>query len=253
MSLAIITAVLNRANYIRIAMDSVLSQSFKQVEHLVIDGGSTDGTIEIVADAISDTAGNCNIISEPDGGVYDAINKGIQIATSDVVGLLHSDDVFAEPNTITKVMNVFEADPNVDIVYGDLVMFDQDLQKPIRYWRTGAFRNGRLQKGWMPPHPTLFVHRRVFEEYGLYDTSFRVSADYDFILRIFASGKLNAHYIPEVLVHMRTGGLSSQRYLSIMKEDYRAIKKNGVGGVFTLALKYLRVFKHYFNAYGIRS
>src|SRR5690606_19098147 len=128
-----------------------------------------------------------------------AINKGIRISTSDVLGLLHSDDVFASPMIIKKVMDAFQSDPSVDIVYGDLVIYDSKLQKAIRYWKSGEFREGALLKGWMPPHPTLFVRRSVFENYGLYDTSFRVSADYDFVLRIFKDGALKARYIPEVL------------------------------------------------------
>jgi glycosyltransferase involved in cell wall biosynthesis len=252
-AISIITAVRNRADTIGGAVLSIRTQGYESIEHIIIDGASSDGTVDQILSITENNNHSCVIVSEPDNGVYDAINKGIRISTSDVIGLLHSDDVFAEPNTITKVMNVFEADPNVDIVYGDLLIIDHDLQKPIRYWKTGEFHIGKLQKGWMPPHPTLFLRKRVFDEYGMYDTSFRVSADYDFTLRIFKSGTLNTHYIPEVMVHMRSGGLSSQNYLSIIKEDYRAVKKNDIGGVFTLACKYTRVLLQYFGAYRARS
>jgi glycosyltransferase involved in cell wall biosynthesis len=248
-AITIITAVFNRANTVRATMESVERQSYTPIEHVIIDGASTDGSQQIVAAVHVDDLILRVIVSEPDNGVYDAINKGIRMSTSDVIGLLHSDDVFAAPTTIAKVMNVFERDPTIDIVYGDLVIFDRDLQKPIRYWRTGDFGIGALHKGWMPPHTTLFVRRTVFEKHGLYDTSFRVSADYDFILRIFKSGKLNIHYIPEVLVHMRSGGLSSSKYWQIIKEDYRALKINQVGGVMTLACKYLRSTAQLFRKY----
>lgn len=248
-SIAIITAVKNRASTIGDAFESLASQSYLPTEYAVIDGESIDGTLDRVKELFRGNRIKGWFVSEPDNGVYDAINKGIRMSTSDVIGLLHSDDVFAAPTTVGKVMEVFENDPTVDIVYGDLVIFDRDLQNPIRYWRTGEFVNGALQWGWMPPHPTLFLRRSVFDRYGLYDTSYRISADYDFILRIFKDGILKAHYIPEVLVHMRSGGLSSTMYWNIIREDYRALRKNDLGGVGTLICKYGRSTAQLFRKY----
>ncbi len=248
-SIAIITVVKNRTSTIGDAFESLASQINLPTEYAVIDGESIDGTLDRVKQLFHGNRIKGWFVSEPDDGVYDAINKGIRMSTSDVIGLLHSDDVFAAPTTIGKVMEVFENDPTVDIVYGDLVIFDRDLQKPIRYWRTGQFVNGALEKGWMPPHPTLFLRRSVFERYGRYDISFQISADYDFILRIFKDGNLKAHYIPEVLVHMRSGGMSSKRYWSIIREDYRAIKKNNIGGFGTLMCKYGRSAAQLFRKY----
>ena len=232
------------------AIESVQNQTFPNVEHIVIDGKSTDGTVELL-EMHSDT--NIVVVSEQDSGVYEALNKGIKLTSSDIVGHIHSDDTFANANVLVKVMDHFNGDPTIDVVYGDVLILNASMTRPIRYWRSGSFNTKKLSIGWIPPHTTLFVRRSVFEVYGLYDPTFQVSGDYDFMLRILKSGNLNIRYIPEVLVHMRTGGLSSQRYLSIMKEDYRALKKNSVGGVFTLTLKYLRVFKQYFNAYRLRS
>lgn len=248
-TISIITALYNRVNTIQETLESVSSQTHPPDEYIIIDGASTDGSQEVVENFSFDEKIKGITISESDCGVYDAINKGILISKSDVLGLLHSDDVFASSATIEKVMVTFSSDPALDIVYGDLVIFDRDLQKPIRYWKSGEFRVGCLRKGWMPPHPTLFVHKRVFEKYGLYDTSYKVSADYDFILRIFKNGDFKSHYIPDVLVHMRSGGLSSRHYWDIIKEDYKAIKQNGVGGVGTLLCKYIRSASQLYRKY----
>lgn len=245
MSISLVTAVRNRVNTIEDAVLSIRKQSYADIEHIVIDGNSNDGTLELLNNLNKTSHKTITVVSEPDGGVYDAINKGIKMCTSEVIGLLHSDDVFAGPETIELVMKHFEENPELDVVYGDLIIYDESLTKPTRYWKTGNYEIQFLQNGWMPPHPTLFVRSRVFEKYGLYDTTYKVSADYDFILRIFKSGELICKYIPKVLVHMRGGGLSSRNYWHIMKEDYRAILKNGVGGVGTLLYKYARSASQY--------
>lgn len=250
MSISLVTAVRNRVNTIEDAVMSIRLQSYASIEHIIIDGESDDGTLELLNGLNTGAGSGFVVVSESDNGVYDAINKGIRMCTSDVIGLLHSDDVLAGPETIELVMKHFEEQPELDVVYGDLIIYDESLTKPKRYWKTGNYEKGFLQKGWMPPHPTLFVRSRVFEKYGLYDTSYRVSADYDFILRIFKSDVLIGKYIPEVLVHMRGGGLSSKNYWHIVKEDYRAIRKNGVGGVGTLLHKYARSASQYFRKHG---
>lgn len=237
MRISVVTAVFNRVGTIANAMKSVQSQSYPQVEHIVQDGGSKDGTLnEVVRLATEST----HLISERDSGIYDAINRGIQRATGDVIGLMHSDDFFANVGVLAKVANVF-ADPTIDGVYGDLQYVSaNDPKRVIRHWRSGTYNPFLLKRGWMPPHPTLYLRRHVFERLGFYDTSFSISADYDAMLRYLVKGQITLAYIPEVLVKMRLGGESNrslERILRKSREDLRALRKNGVGGIGTLAAK----------------
>jgi len=235
--IAVITAVFNRAATVGQAIDSVLAQTHRDIELLVQDGGSTDGTLDIVR-RIEDP--RLSVVSAADGGIYDALNRGIARATGDVVGLMHSDDFFAAPDVLSKVAQAFE-DRRVDGVYGDLTYVSaQDPARVIRYWRSGAYSPDKLRRGWMPPHPTLYLRREVFETHGPYDTSFRIAADYDAMLRYLSRGGLRLAYIPEVLVSMRVGGESNRslgRMIQKSREDYRAICKNRVGGIGTLMSK----------------
>lgn len=237
MKISVVTAVLNRAHTIGGAIASVQSQSYSDVEHLIQDGVSSDGTMEIVCQA----AGACAaIVSEKDRGIYDAINRGIARATGDVIGLMHSDDFFASNDVLAKVAGEF-TDPSVQGVYGDLqYVAADDPERVVRHWRSGHFTSSKLKQGWMPPHPTLYLRRDVFNAFGVYDTSFSIAADYDAMLRYLAIGKIKLTYIPEVLVKMRLGGESNRslkRILRKSREDLRAIRKNGVGGIGTLAAK----------------
>lgn len=201
------------------------------------DGGSTDGTLDILSGYSAET------ISAPDEGIYDAINKGISRATGDIVGLLHSDDFFASETVLCEVARAFE-DPSVDGVYGDLQYVSaQNRSRVIRHWISGSYSPERLKYGWMPPHPTLYLRREVYERWGHYDTSFRIAADYDAMLRWMTAGQVNLFYLPQVLVKMRAGGASNRSLAQILlksREDLRAIRGNGVGGVPTLACKNLR-------------
>ena len=220
-------------------MDSLQRQTYPLREHLVQDGGSTDGTLDIIrARADADT----RLETARDGGIYDALNRGIARATGDVVGLLHSDDLFAHEGVLSRVAAAF-ADPSVDGVYGDLEYVAQDdPARVIRYWRSGAYRPERLRRGWMPPHPTLFLRREVFARHGAYDTDFRIAADYEAILRWLTRADLRLAYIPEVLVRMRIGGESNRslgRILRKSREDLRAIRRHGLGGIGVLAAKNL--------------
>lgn len=239
MRISIITAVYNRFDSIVQAVSGVQSQTYRNREHVVIDGASTDGTLALLQSVLDDRS---ILVSEPDCGIYDALNKGLERATGDVIGIMHSDDFYADEFVLSDVAEAF-ADPAVDGVYGDLEYVDKvDTGKVIRYWRSGEYRPELLAKGWMPPHPALFVRRRVIERWGGYDTSFRIAADYDAILRYFGQGGLSALYIPRVLVKMRVGGESNRSLSKIVlksREDYRALKKNGVGGLGTLAWKNL--------------
>ncbi len=239
-SISIITAVFNRASTIAGALESVQQQTYAPIEHLVIDGGSSDGTLAVV-EGCKDP--RIHMTSEPDHGIYDALNKGIRAARGEVIGLVHSDDWLAHERVLEVIARAFE-DPAIDGVYGDLEYVSaSNPARVIRYWKSGAYHPGRLKQGWMPPHPTLYLRREVFERYGLYDTGFQISADYDAILRYLARGRINLAYIPEVLVKMRVGGESNRsigRIFQKSQEDLRALRRNGVGDLGALAAKNLR-------------
>ncbi|MEM9249546.1 MAG: glycosyltransferase family 2 protein [Pseudomonadota bacterium] len=227
MLVSIVTAVWNRAATIGQSMASVRAQSYPQIEHILQDGGSTDGTLEVIA-AQSDT--RTELASAPDSGLYDALNKGIARATGDVIGLVHSDDYLAAPDVLARVARVFE-DPQVDAVYGDLDYITPQGDRLVRSWRSGPFERSSLWRGWMPPHPTLYLRRRVLAAHGTFDTSFRISADYDAVLRYFSQPGFRAVHIPSVFVRMRVGGASNAslgRVLVKSREDYRALRKNRI-------------------------
>ena len=235
----IITAVYNREATVAQAIASVAAQGYRDVEHLVINGASNDGTL---AEVNRLAHPGMRVISEPDRGIYDALNKGIRHATGEVVGLMHSDDFFAHDHVLEIVADAFDR-TGADAVYGDLdyVAFE-DTSRVIRRWRSCAFAPHLLAKGWMPPHPTLFVRRDAIERLGLYNTDYQIAADYEAILRWFGKGGLSLTYVPEVLVKMRVGGESNRslgRILRKSREDYRALRSSGVGGVRALAWKNL--------------
>ena len=246
LSVSIITVVYNRANVVKYALDSVSSQSY-EIEHIVIDGGSDDGTLDI----ISKSAGpNTKIVSEPDEGIYDALNKGISMANGDVIGVLHSDDYFADPTVVEEVMSKFSRH-DFDMVYGDLnYVTNDEKEKVVRHWRAGKFTVRKLGFGWMPPHPTLFVRRSVIERHGKYDCSFKIGADFDAMLRWFAIKELRVGYLPRVLVNMRVGGASNgsaKKNINKFFEDYRIYKKNKIGGVYSVILKKIRKLGQFFH------
>ena len=168
------------------------------------------------------------LVSEPDRGIYDALNKGIKLATGDVIGLLHSDDIYFDENVLAKVAKLFD-EKEVDSVYGDLIYVDEeDTSKVFRYWKAGEFNEKSICKGWMPPHPAFFVRKNIYDLYGLYDTTLKIASDYDLILRFLGKHKISTAYLPEVLVKMRWGGKSNRSLKNIIKksyEDYRALKK----------------------------
>ena len=204
--ISVITAVFNRAATLGDSLRSVHSQRWPDVEHIVIDGGSTDGGLAILDQHKSRIA---RIVSEPDGGLYDALNKGIRHASGDVIGFMHADDEFATPHALAHVAAAFE-DPDVGAVYGDLVYVKKnDVSRVVRYWRAGQYQRTQLTQGWMPPHPTFYVRREVYSRFGGFDTRYRIAADYENMLRILWRGRIKAAYIPEVLVRMRVGGMSN--------------------------------------------
>lgn len=239
MKISIITAVYNRDRWIAHAVGSVQGQTYTDVQHVVIDGASTDGTRNILEQIRTPET---ILVSEPDEGIYDALNKGLRIATGDAVGVMHSDDFYADRNVLADVAQAFE-DSGADAVYGDLEYVSADnTSRVIRHWNAGEYSRSKLSRGWMPPHPTLFIRRGIVERLGGYDTSYRVAADYDAMLRYFVKGDMSATYIPRVLVKMRVGGESNRSLRKILqksREDYLALRKNGVGGLATLAGKNL--------------
>ena len=244
MKISIITITFNSAKTIRRALESVQSQTYKDIEHVVVDGASTDGTRQIIESYAAEHK-NVRWISEPDEGIYNAINKGIAMATGDVIGFLHSDDVFYSPDSIGQIADAF-ADADTDVAYGDLQYCHDG--KVVRRWKSNDFHPRALKYGWMPPHPTVYVRKEVYAQVGKYDEWFRISADYDMMLRIFTAG-YKTHYIPEVLVSMETGGASNKNTrarLSKTQEDYIVLKKNHVGaGYLTVAFKQLRKVKQF--------
>jgi len=237
MKISVVTAVFNARDTVEDTIQSVLDQTHHDIELVVIDGGSTDGTVEILK-GYKDKLDV--FVSEPDAGIYDALNKGIARATGDVVGFLHADDLYADSGVLSRVAAAFD-DAIVDAVYGDLVYVSKSQpDRVIRYWQAGGFSAKKLKHGWMPPHPTFYVRKTVYETLGVFDTSFRIAADYDCILRFLGNNRIHCGYIPDVLVKMRIGGASNRSLGNIMlksKEDYSALKRNGVGGLWALVWK----------------
>jgi len=245
MKISIVTAVYNREHTIGDTILSIQSQNYQNVEHVIQDGGSTDGTLQIIS---ANESAMAHLVSECDSGIYDAINKGIYRTSGDVIGLMHSDDFFAHEKVLEKVAIEFQ-DPSVDGVYGDLQYVSAvNTRKVIRHWQSGNYNRRLLRRGWMPPHPTLYLRRRIFEEWGYYDTSFKVSADYEAMLRYLWKANIKLAYVPEVMVKMRVGG-ESNRSLKLLfqktREDYKALRRNGVGGFFALFEKNIRKLKQF--------
>ena len=217
----------NNAKTIKDAINSVLNQSYKDVEYIVIDGASTEGTIEIV----QSYGDKIKFISEKDNGLYDAMNKGIRMATGDVVGILNSDDFYASDKILQIVADEF-LKGNIDSVYANLEYIDaNDPKRVIRYWRSKKYQEGLFRSGWHPAHPTFFVKKEIYEKYGVFDLSFKIAADYELMLRFFEKCKITSSYVDEVFVKMRIGGESNRSIKNIIKanmESYKAWKANGL-------------------------
>ncbi len=240
LKVSIITCVFNRESTILDSICSVESQTYPLIEHILIDGASTDATLEIIKNHLNP---KMKFVSEPDFGIYDAINKGILKSTGDVVGLLHSDDIYASHSVIAEVAREF-SNPELDVVYGDAAFFRHgNAEKIHRHYRSDRFSPQMLSSGWMPAHTALFVRRRVFEKYGLYKTSYKIAADMDFVARIFKLGNIKSKYISKVLVNMRTGGVSTgglKNTILLNREVLRALRENGIKtNIFKVLSKYL--------------
>ena len=244
MKISIITITYNSAATLQHALDSVLSQTYPDIEHVLVDGASKDGTRELIEKYAREHA-NVRWVSEKDGGIYNAINKGIRMATGDIIGFLHSDDQLYSADSIEQVAEAFESS-HAGVVYGDLQYCKGG--RVVRRWKSNAFSPRSLKFGWMPPHPTVYVRREVYQQVGEYDEWFSIAADYDMMLRIFKTG-YRTHYIPSVLVSMETGGASNRSTrarLSKTQEDCIALRKNHVGaGFLTVACKQLRKIRQF--------
>lgn len=245
--ISIITTVFNNRENIEDCIQSVLSQTYPNVEYIIVDGNSTDGTVDVIR-SFAHKIGKW--VSEPDKGIYDALNKGIGMATGDVVGILHSDDLFGNPMVLEHVARLFDA-TGCDAVYGDLVYVSKtNSEKVIRYWKSAPFDVKRFKQGWMPAHPTLFLKKKVYDTYGLFDLRFKIAADYELILRTIASGKLECAYLPEIITRMRLGGASNKSIRNILKkscEDYKALRQNHTGGYITLVKKNFSKIGQFFH------
>ena len=203
--LSIITATYNAADTLDACMESVRVQSV-DVEHILIDAGSTDATLDIAESYKSDLT---KLVSEVDNGIYDAMNKGIKMASGEVIGILNADDFYPSNDVLSRVEEVF-ADKNIDACYGDLIYVDsQDVNKVKRYWHAGVFERKKFYSGWMPPHPTFFVRASVYEKFGFFNLDLGSAADYEIMLRFLLKHLVNVAYLPMVMVHMRTGGVSN--------------------------------------------
>lgn len=228
MRISVVTVVLNAVETIAQTLDSVAAQSHEDVEHIVIDGRSTDGTRQIL-EARRAMLGA--LVSEADGGLYDAMNKGIALASGEVIGLLNGDDVYAGPDTLALVAAPFR-DPDVEACYGDLIYVRRDdPQRIVRYWTSREYRDGLFERGWLPAHPTFFVRRRVYGRHGHFDTRYRFQSDFELTLRFLAVHRIRSVYLPHVLVRMRMGGTTNRSLLNVLRgnlESYRAARRHGL-------------------------
>ncbi|MBR1799991.1 MAG: glycosyltransferase [Bacteroidaceae bacterium] len=229
--ISIITVAYNSAATLEDTILSVLSQTYPDIEYIVVDGGSTDGTAALLRRYESRFQGRLLWVSEKDNGIYDAMNKGFRMATGDVVGILNSDDYFTAPDVIARMAEAF-ADEAVDAVYGDIHFIrDGEPERCVRYYSSRRFSPGWLRFGFMPAHPSFYARRAVFERAGLYKTDYKIGSDYEMMVRLFCVHRIRARYLPMDFVTMRMGGLSTSGVhskLQLIKDDVRACRENGI-------------------------
>ncbi|PFG09251.1 glycosyltransferase family 2 protein [Marinobacter sp. LV10MA510-1] len=229
LKVSIITVCFNSESTIRDTLDSVRSQNYENIEHIIVDGGSSDRTMDIVTE-YREWLGP--VVSESDKGLYDAMNKGIGMASGDIIGILNSDDFYESTNVIEVAVAVFLSDPDLDILFGDVVFVNsEDLDTITRFYRAGHFRPWKLRFGWMPPHPATFVTKAVYEKHGKYRLDMKISADYEMFVRWLSKAKLKYIWVDRVIVRMRAGGVSTgglKSSLILNKEIVRACKENGL-------------------------
>lgn len=239
MKISVITVCFNNGLTIADTIHSIACQTYTDVEHIVVDGASTDTTLEVLGRLRCHLA---KFVSEPDGGIYDAMNKGIRLASGDVICFLNADDVYANSDVLAKVVKCIHEN-DLDAAFGDIEFFHGDNpSKVVRRYRSANFRPERIAWGWMPAHPSLFVRRNVFDQYGIFRTDYKIAGDFEFVARLFHKGKVKYHYLPEVLVRMRTGGISTggwRNTLLLNREVLRACHENGIKtNLFKILSKY---------------
>ncbi len=236
MKVTIITVTMNSEKFLEDCINSVISQQYANIEHIIIDGGSTDSTLSIIEKYKDHIAA---WMSEEDHGMYDAINKGMRMATGDIIGTLNSDDTLSSPTVINEIANAFD-EKQVDSVYGDLVYVDPiNTQKIIRVWKGVPYSRKRYKFGWMPAHPTFYFRRKLLDQYGYYETHYFTASDYEFMARYLFYFRVSAHYIPKLIVRMRTGGMSNvslAKRLRANRRDYLAMKRNRIPFPFFVSL-----------------
>ncbi|GAB1415652.1 glycosyltransferase family 2 protein [Paludibacter sp.] len=244
LKISIITVSYNSASTIRDTFESVLAQTYKNIDYIVVDGNSSDDTIKIIKEYEPKFNGRMRWLSEPDEGLYDAMNKGISMASGDIVGILNSDDFYPENDILNKVSEVFLSNTEIRAVYGDVrfVSYD-DTDRIVRYIRAKNFKPFRFRFGFMPPHPSFFTYKALYEQYGLYFTDYKIGADYELLCRFLFKNKVKSQYIPLEIVRMRMGGRSTSSVKSnyiLNKEIVRACRTNGIyTNMLILSFKYL--------------
>lgn len=242
MTISIITATYNSGKTLRDTIESVLRQTYTDFEYIIKDGSSKDDTLEIVKEYAPQFGNRLKIVSAPDKGIYDAMNTGLQMATGDVIGILNSDDFYTSDDALQAIADAFVHN-DIDATYGDIhFVNDDDLTKIVRYYSSAVFKRSFMRFGLMPAHPSFYCKRYVYEKYGAFDTSYRIAADFENLLRLIFIHRIKTLYIPKDFVTMRTGGASTAGFASrckIMREHLRAMKKNGVySNFFLLSLRY---------------
>ena len=229
MKISIITSCYNRVSTIRGAIDSVLAQDYADIEYIIVDGASTDGSVEVIRDAIEGHEDKVKFISEPDHGMYEAINKGIRMATGDYIGLVHSDDFLYSSHTISDIAKRLK-ETHADFLYGDgLFVNPENTDKVVRKWIGGTYRLWKVRHGWLPLHPTCYIRREVMEKLGGYDESYMIAADTDLLVRYLLDNHVKTDYLKKYIVRMRMGGMSTDnsRRAKMWKEDIRVYSSHG--------------------------
>lgn len=245
MKVSIITSCFNRENTIREAIESILSQSYIDIEYIIIDGASSDNSLNIIKEYKNNIS---TIISEPDNGIYEGINKGIRQATGDIIGLLHSDDLLYSKDTVDHIVSAF-IEKNADIVYGNGLFVNEQNSRIVRNWISGTYSKKKMKRGWLPLHPTVYIKKEYFDQLGYYDESFKISADSEFLVRYFYENNLNIYYLNEYIVRMRMGGASTKLSKNKQKweEDFRLYKQHNFNPYISLMGKILSKIPQFIN------
>jgi len=227
LKISVITAAFNSATTISDTLLSVASQSYSDFEHIIVDGQSRDDTVETVK---AHWHSRLVINSEPDEGIYDAMNKGLKIAQGEIMGFLNADDLFADSEVLARVSKAFK-DPDVDVCFGDLVYVTQDMCRVVRFWKSGPYKRGSFTRGWSPAHPTFYIRRSALERLGFFDLNYTLAADTEFMMRYLETGSLRCLYIPHIQVRMRVGGATNRSFKNILRQNceiFNALKKNAL-------------------------